>query len=193
MLNNSRVSRCFMLLLVLIFILISFIGCAESGNEEIKQESAVHTPAIDTSDTFYPEDFDFCLNFNTYGRNQIDTYKGTFTKDLVLDGTMTIDFEIPEDMKRDIFKLMIENEIMSLPDELKVEGMAVTPACDYKLTVTMDGKTKEIIWKEGFSPALTDKLPKENQKFLEIVKFISDYIYSTDEYKKMPKPNGGYD
>ena len=141
----------------------------------------------------YPEDFNFRLNFNTYGKNQIDTYIGTFTKDLVLDGTKTIDFNIPLTVKKDIYKKMMDINIMSLHDRLKVDGMNVTPSCDYKLTVTINGRVKNIIWEDGFYTSITENLSKENVKFLELVKFISDYIYSTDEYKNMPKANGGYD
>lgn len=156
----------------------------------VAQNSSSHNANVTNE---YPADFNFCLNFNTYGKNQIDTYKGTFTKDLVLDGTKTIDFEIPDHAKKDIYKVMMDIGVMSFPDELKVRGMVVTPSCDYKLTVTMNGKTKEIIWKEGFFTSMTENLPQENVKFLSLVKFISDYIYSTDEYKNMPKANGGYD
>ena len=141
----------------------------------------------------YPEDFNFCLNFNTYGKEQIDTYKGTFTKDLVLDGTKTIDFDIPHSIKKDIYNMMLEINITSFPDSLKVDGMFVTPSCNYNLTTTINGEDKSIIWEDGFPTSMTESLPKENYKFLELVKFISDYIYSTDEYKNMPKTNGGYD
>jgi hypothetical protein len=140
------------------------------------------------------DSFNFSLNFNTYGKDQINTYNGTFTKDLVLDGTKTINFTLPDEIKQEIYKLMVNADIMSFPDSLKVNGMFVTPSCDYKLKVTIGGKTKTIEWKEGFYPSImTEGLPKENAEFLNIVKYISDYIYDTKEYKRMPKPNGGYD
>ncbi len=148
------------------------------------------------TDTFQYEnsdDFNFKLNFNTYGKDQIDTYKGTFTKDLVMDGTKTIEFKIPDNVKNNIYNLMKDINIMSFPDTLEVKGMGVTPSCDYKLTVTINGKTKTIVWNEGFYADMTDNLPKANVNFLKLVKHISDYIYSTDEYKNMPKANGGYD
>ena len=138
-------------------------------------------------------DFNFRLNFNTYGRDQIDTYNGTFTKDLILDGTKTIDSKLPDEIKNEIYKLMTEIDIMSFPDMLTVEGMAVTPSCNYELTITMDGKTKTIVWNDGFYPSMNAKLPKVNTDFLRVVTMVSDYIYSTDAYKNMPKANGGYD
>lgn len=139
------------------------------------------------------DDFNFRLNFSTYGKSQIDTYKGTLTKDLILDGSKTIEFKIPDNVKKDIYKLMMDINILSYPDTLKVDGMAITPSCDYELTVTINGKTKTIIWKEGFPPFMTDNLSKENQNFLKLVKHIDDYICSTEEYKKMPKERGAYD
>lgn len=42
-----------------------------------------------------PDDFNFKINFGTYGKNCIDTYEDKFTKDLVAAGTETIDFVIP--------------------------------------------------------------------------------------------------
>ena len=40
---------------------------------------------------------------------------------------------------------------------------------------------------------MTTDLPKDNVDFLKLVKHISDYIYSTEEYKNMPKVNGFYE
>lgn len=153
----------------------------------------LYSPKDNDTQTENMSNFNFSLNFNTYGRDQIDTYNGTFTKDLVLDGTNTIDFKLPDDIKKEVFSLMTEIDIMSFPEMLKVDGMAVTPSCDYKLTVTMNGKTKTIVWNEGFHPSMDVELPKENMDFLRLVKLISDYIYGTDAYKNMPKSNGGYD
>jgi len=147
---------------------------------------------IDTLQDDNSDDFNFQLNFNTLGRYQIDTYKGTFTKDLVMDGTKTIEFKIPDNVKKDIYNHMIDIDIMSFPDTLKIEGMGSKPSCDYKLTVTIKGKTKTIVWNEGLYTDMTTNLPNNNVDFLKLVKYISDYIYSTDEYKNMPKANGGY-
>lgn len=141
----------------------------------------------------YPNDFNFRLNYNIYGKYQIDTYEGTFTKDLIEDGIKTIDFAIPYSTKKDIYKIMMDINIMSFPENLKIDGIDITPPCDYNLTVTINGKTKNIIWEKGFHEQMTDNLPEDNVKFLRLVKYISDYIYNTDEYREMPKANGGYD
>lgn len=138
-------------------------------------------------------DFNFRLNFNTYGKEQIDTYKKTYTKDLIIDGTKTIDFTIADSTKKEIYNLMVEVDILSIPDILTVEGIEITPSCDYSLKVTINGKTKNIVWNEGFYTSTINNIPKDNVNFLKIVKYISDYIHNTNEYKSMPKSNGGYD
>lgn len=88
---------------------------------------------------------------------------------------------------------MMDIDIMSFPETLKVDGMYVTPACHYKLTVTIEGKTKNIVWNDGFDTSDIENLPTDNANFLRLVKDISDYIYSTEEYKSMSKAESFYE
>lgn len=152
---------------------------------------------LPTNDTYTSyngniNEFNFRLNFNTHGINQIDTYKGVFTKDLVLDGTKTIDFKIPDNVKRDIYNLMAEIDIMAFPDNLKIDEKAMTPSCNYEMTVTIGSRTKTIKWYYAQYPQMRSNLPKNNANFLRMVEYIENYIYSTREYKNMPEANGGY-
>lgn len=140
-----------------------------------------------------PDDFGFCLNFNTFGRDQIDTYNETFTKDLVMGRTKTISFKLPDDVKDEIYSLMMDMKILSYPETLTTSGMSAIPPCDYKLKVTIEGKTKTIIWDGGLYPSNTDDIPQKYADFLKLVEFISSYIHSTDEYKGMPPVEGGYE
>lgn len=148
---------------------------------------------VDTSQTLNMDEFNFRLSFNTYGRNQIDTYDGTFTKGLANYRTETIKFKIPDPVKKNIYNFMMDIDIMSFPETLKVDGMYVTPACHYKLTVTIEGKTKNIVWNDGFDTSDIENLPTDNANFLRLVKDISDYIYSTEEYKSMSKAESFYE
>jgi predicted small lipoprotein YifL len=141
----------------------------------------------------YPDDFNFRLNFEVDGKNQIDTYNGTFTKDLIIDGTKTIDFIVPENIKKEIFNKMTEIGIMSFPDTLNLDDLYISPSCDYDLHITVNGTVKAVVWTDGFYPYRYEDLPEKNKEFLGLVKYISDYIYGTDEYKQMPEANGGYD
>ena len=83
-------------------------------NNNSKDSDTLHVESLD--------DFNFELNFSTYGWDRIDTYNGTFTKDLVASGTKTIKFTIPDNIKKGIYDLLMDIDIMSFPNELKVEG-----------------------------------------------------------------------
>ena len=171
--KRLRIKAGYQILLAAVFLII-LCGCSE----------AVH---------IYPDDFDFRLDFGVDGKNRIDTFNGSFTKDLVIDGTATIDLIIPENIMKDIYDKMMEIDIMSFPDTLDLDDLFITPSCDYDLHITANGINKAIVWTDGFFTSMEEGLPAKNIKFLELVKYISDYIYSTDEYKQMPEANGAYE
>jgi hypothetical protein len=134
-------------------------------------------------------DFNFRLDFG-YGGDQIDTYNNTFTKDLIIDGSITIDFVLPESIKKDVFEIMREIDIMSYPD--KLTEYDIIPPCSYKLEVTINKKIKTIVWKQA-PPAISDLGTKKEKEFLRLVKYVEDYIISTDEYKSLPEAHGFFE
>ena len=151
-----------------------------------------------------PDDFNFFLAWGIEGRNAVDTYNGTLRKDLIVDGTETIDFAIPEEKMREIYSLILKYELYSLPSELSVEGIAQSPAPDYTLTYTYNGKTTSVVWLKAITSGIerlgelaSGGTPSKNfpQGHIDFVRFIDevrDYIYNTDEYKNMSPAMGGY-
>ena len=93
-----------------------------------------------------PADFNFNLSFGIYGKNNINTYGNTFTKDLVLNGLETIDFYISEEKKIDIYNAFVEYKIYELPANINAEAelsigdsiMIRHPAAQYTLTYTLN-------------------------------------------------------
>lgn len=53
-----------------------------------------------------PSDFDFSIRFGVHKRNEVNTFEGTVTKDLIADGTATSKLILTEAEMRDIFKKM---------------------------------------------------------------------------------------
>lgn len=148
-----------------------------------------------------PDDFNFKINFGTYGKNCIDTYNSTFTKDLVAAGTETIDFVIPTDEMRKIYEAFIEYKIHELPDDINSEieiimGKDYTewePAANYILTYTYNNVKRTISCNDG-GPWYADSGPPETRNNLvKFVEIVSEYIYNTEEYQKMPPFEGGYE
>jgi hypothetical protein len=147
-----------------------------------------------------PGDFNFSVDFGIYGRNNIDTYDNKFTKDLVTDGTETIDFIIPEDKMREIYDAFIEYKIYELPEDINAKvprafigdiRMHVHPADAYAVTYTCNGITGTVR-SDGGGPWEAEGPPDTHKRLADFIKIISDYIYSTEEYENMPPAGGGY-
>lgn len=163
-------------MLLCIALFISLVSCANN--------SQAHGTA--------PDDFNFSLCFGVDGKNKLDTYKETFTKDLVIDGTETIDFAIPKEEKQRIYEALLQYGIDQMPDDLSVDDYYLTPANHLIFTYTCQNRTKEIVWSNGYWSE-DDSLPEQNNRFLRFVKIICEYIQETDQYKNMSPSRGGYD
>jgi len=145
--------------------------------------------------------FDFKIDFGIMGRNCIDTYNNTFTKDLVVAGQETIDFVIPDDKMQEFREAFVKYKIDKLPGDINaeieiIEGetyMETTPASSYTLTYTYNNETRTIVCHEG-GPWLADSAPPDTCiRLVAFVDTISAYIFSTDAYKQMSPSEGGYD
>lgn len=51
-----------------------------------------------------PDDFNFSIHFGVQKRNEINTFDGTVTKDLIADGTATTELTLTKDEMKDIYK-----------------------------------------------------------------------------------------
>jgi hypothetical protein len=144
-----------------------------------------------------PSDFNFSISFGIGRKNKIDTYEGTFTKDLIIDGTETISFLIQADKMREMYEAFIELEIYKLPDDINADtpigdtALHITPDAQYSLTYTLNSETKTVSCDDG-GPWNADGLPETRDRLVEFIDFVSEYIYGTEEYKNMKPAEGGY-
>ena len=169
----------------LVFLLICFICIMTSCHNANKTETT--------------EGFNFVLNFGINGRNVIDTYKGTFTKNLISAGTEKIDFIIPEDKMDEIYKLFEELEIYDLPNDINAHAEETmkgflrtrTSSEKYILRYTLNGETKTIVCDDG-GPWTVGRLPDTRNRLVKFATFIFEYIYDTDVYKNMQPAEDGY-
>jgi len=162
--------------LISIFVILFLIGCSICGTKA-KAES----------------EFNFMFKYGVGARNILNTFDGKFTKDMVLDSSITIDFKLTNEEMKNILAEMKERklfgypqvfEIVDNPDE--IEGF-VTPYNSYYFKVKYDSKTKELFWE--------DKITNNSEKADELrklIKYIISVIESKEEYKKLPAARSGY-
>ena len=142
-------------------------------------------------------DFDFELQYGIGAKNIINTFTDEYTKDLVIDGTITTKLVLSEKDKEAIYNKMMEIEIISYPSVFKPPyqenpkpdmEVKVTPHSTYYFIIAINGNHKEIFWNDtnGSSTSKANNLRS-------LIYFINNIITEKGEYKKLPEANGGYD
>jgi hypothetical protein len=122
-------------------------------------------------------------------RDMVDTFHGTLTKDLVLDGTVSIPFWLTR-AEQETVRVALEREnFFGLPDTLfPVPDMHVEldPSPDI-LRVEADGVDKTVVW---IYPL--DQANQNNQAILRVAAVIRRIVEARNEYKQLPEPRGYY-
>lgn len=136
-----------------------------------------------------PSDFNFVLNYGVNAKNQLDTPKGTYTKDMVTAPSVTTTLKLSDEEMNEIYTVMRNINILSYPDNFNPKSnMFQNPFQTYSIKIIANGKEKNIYWKdESVSNS------KEAVKLRDLIKRIHEIISTKEEYKKLPEPQGGYD
>ncbi|WP_246579329.1 hypothetical protein [Alkaliphilus flagellatus] len=79
--------------------------------------------------------------------------------------------------------------ILDYPENFKPKNNAMqTPFYTYHIKIIVDGREKSIFWEDG-----NISQSKDSIQLRELFKKIQEIIVSKEEFKKLPKANGGYD
>ncbi len=128
-------------------------------------------------------------------KNVLDTARGTFTKDMIVDPPVTVKLKLSEDDLNRIRCKMDEIHFWDYPDVLEPEPrgdgtvMAVTPYSSYYFKVERNGAVKEVSWENQY---LYSDETSRAKNLKDLAQLIWGIITSTDEYKALPEPKGGY-
>ncbi|GFN23898.1 hypothetical protein [Thermanaeromonas sp. C210] len=151
-----------------------------------------------SAETSPPEDFNFILKYGVEAKNVLDTFAGTFTKDLINAGRVTTRLTLtPEEMAA-VYAEMRRINILAYPEEFppgqkKLGQVYVTPYPTYYLKVRMDGKVKEIYWEDITGGQNMSAQPQEAVQLRNLIDKIIGMIEAKEEFKQLPTPEGGYD
>ena len=142
-----------------------------------------------------PGDSNFNLIFK-YGvgaTNELNTFNGTFTKDMIMEPSIKVKLSLSEEELDSIYQKMVEIDFFNYPDRFSVTVppgesiIMVTPYESYYFKVRYDSRVKELWWE--------DEIKNENieaDRLRELIELIWSIIQSKEEYKKLPPPKGGY-
>lgn len=168
--------------LALVALLLPAVSC-------LAPTSAIKPPVSSTETTKFNMIFQYGITL----RNELNTYKGTFTKDMIVETPITISLTLTGEELDKIYAKMLEIGFFDYPDEFSVTvppgqptGMR-TPCSNYYFKVEYDSGVKELSWAD----CITNKDEKAD-KLRELIALIISIIESKEEYKKLPPARGGY-
>lgn len=182
------------IIVCLVAVMLIEFGCNTPSDSESPESIA--EAECDWSDTLpesRPSDFNFIFKYGYGGtnRNVLNTFNGTYTKDLGLDPSVTIDFILSdEDMDR-IYQKMIETKFFCYPEEFVIpvpEGELVSATSEYQgyyVRVECNHRIKVLQWRDNI---LNENDDARNLR--EVLSLIKSIIRSKDEYWELPSPSG---
>ncbi len=140
-----------------------------------------------------PSNFNLILKYGVGARNELNTFNGTYTKDMVSDPSITVNLSLSKEELDRIYQKMVEIDFFDYPDKFSITPSPgesygiVTPYYSYYFKVEYNSEIKELWWEDE----ITNKDEKAD-KLRELIKLIWDIIESKEEYKKLPEPTSGY-
>ncbi|CAG9621551.1 hypothetical protein [Sutcliffiella rhizosphaerae] len=131
-----------------------------------------------------PKDFNFSLDYSTYGKQKIDTFNGIIVKDLIKDGTIEAKITLTQAEKKQILDEMVRINIMAVDKyEYQFSCMSEPPSYS-KWHIQINGETQDI----SFCNSTKDVL-----ELIKLQDFIHTIVSSREEYQDLPEANGWYE
>lgn len=165
--------RAFPYFLMTMLIFITLGGCASSSSKT-------------------PKNFAFEFRYGVDAKNVLDTFNNKYTRDMVLDKNVTIDFKLTKLQLAQIYTKIIEIDFFDYPDNFAPKygiffERKISPYSTYYLKVKAGKISKVFRWEdEQYSQKI------EAKKVRELLKLIIQMVEESPEYKKLPPPRGAY-
>jgi len=137
-----------------------------------------------------PKDFGMVAAFGVDGKMVLDTFAGTFHKDMILPPgtTTTASLRLTPAELEQAYVELVAMDILAYPtDFVPKPDMGVTPNESYYLRIKVGSTQKEIRWNDS-SLSLESRAKALRGWF----KKLADLIYAKPEYGALPAFRGGY-
>jgi hypothetical protein len=148
---------------------------------------AYRTPCADS-------DFNLILRYGVGAKNELNTLKGTYTKDMVNRPSITTRLCLTREELDVIYLKALEIDLYNFPRTMSAppEGGVIgeqTPYFTYYLEVRNGTTIKIMKWSDQFT---TTTESEKYDDIMELVHTIIEIIESHPEYQKLPEPTAGY-
>ena len=167
------------------------MGCQQNDEEGALNNELYKSVNTQNMPKDMPNDFDFSIQFGVQKKNEINTFEGTVTKDLIADGTATTELNLTEEEMQDIYGKMQEINIAETkgftPEPVNGVVCMQRPYEKDKWKIIINGETfTHLISGENCEPT------NDAKQLIELRNYVFNIIKSKDEYKSLPESKGGY-
>ncbi len=160
------------IIIVLVLVLVS-LSCNDSGTDPANRH------------------FNMSLKYGVGARNELNTFTDTFTKDLVLDGTVTTRLVLSAAELESLEARFLSINIFAYPDTFVAQHTdsvtIMTPHTSYVLKLTRDREQKVIYWED----AIISSDPRATE-LRGVFDFVRTLVEGKAEYRRLPPARGGY-
>ncbi len=136
-------------------------------------------------------DVDLILKYGVAARNELNTFNDTFTKDLILDGTITTRLVLAPADFDSIEAHLLAIGLFDYPDTFVVPTgdtvVSITPYESYFLKLRRGSQWKQVYWEDSI---ISSDL--QAAELREALTYIRKLVESKPEYKQLPRARGGY-
>lgn len=131
--------------------------------------------------------FELAYKYGVGAKNELNTFNGTFTHDMVVDPSITTDLELTIWEKGQILQKIKEIDFFNLPSSYPEEpGRWMSTKVDYYIRVQYGSQVKEISWNNN------SQEDSNVQSLEQLADLIQGMIIAKAEFKALPTPRGGY-
>jgi hypothetical protein len=174
--------------------LVAYINDTVKQTASLPQIAELGKPAgsggdagIENGKTDIGAGFNLVFKYGVGGKNVLDTFENKFTKDMIIDSPVIVDFKLTPAEKESIGQKIKELDLFNKESKIKADSdiqVEMTPCSNYYLKVQDNNSVKEINW---------DNCTGEiSQAYRQFADFMINLIESKKEYKNLPAAQGGY-
>lgn len=178
-------------ILLFIFSILALCACHPVNTEDVSVSNKASVP-VQSMPEAMPEDFGFSVQFGIGKKNEINTFTGQVIKDLIEDGTATVDLPLLDKEMSEIYRKMkainIFTEKEFVPSPVNGTMCVQQPHEEDEWKITIDGETiSHSISGEYCEPT------QDAKQFLELRNYVFSKVKQREEYLELPESRGGYD
>ena len=130
------------------------------------------------------------IQFKYNFKDELNTFKNYYQKDLVLDGVVRVYFRLTKDEQNKILAKAYETNFFSMPDTLLNKApVEITPNPTQYLRIRYGNQENAVVW----NYILYEYQSDQYKRLCELTDYLTDIIESKPEYKILPPRQGGYD